>query len=122
MALIPVPRPPKDAGNPNRPVSSLLKSQVEHLHEAERRLPNRYHSDIYINAIKTEGEAAEYIRKVTEAIHHAHKDAAAQRERSTQKPRGGIAIAAVADEPADKKRNGGTDGKKKSGDAGKKQS
>jgi len=122
MALIHVPRPPKNAGDSERSLSSLLKSQMEHLFEAEKRLPHRYRSQIYINAIKTEGEAAEYIRKVTEAIHHAHKDAAAQRERSTQKPRGGIAIAAVADEPADKKRNGGTDGKKKSGDAGKKQS
>ena len=119
MALIPVPRPPKDAGNPNRPVSSLLKSQVEHLHEAERRLPNRYHSDIYINAIKTEAEASEYIRKVTEAIHRAHEDAAAKRERRLRKPYGGIAIAAVADEPAGKQSDGGTAGKKNDGDAGK---
>lgn len=98
MTLIHVPRPPKDAGNPNRPVSSLLQSQVEHLHEAERRLPNRYHSDIYINAIKTEGEAAEYIRKVTEAIHRAHEDAAASRAKASPKRRAALAIAAVADE------------------------
>ena len=122
MALIHVPRPPKEAGNPNRPVSSLLKSQVEHLHEAERRLPYRYHSDIYITAIKTEGEATEYIRKVTEAIHRAHEDAAEKREQRARKPRGGIAIAAVADEPAGKKSDGRTAGKKNTGDAGKKKS
>lgn len=122
MALIHVPRPPKEARNPNRPASSLLKAQVEHLQEAERRLPHRYHSEIYINAIKTEGEAAEYIRKATEAIHRAHKDAAAQRERSTRKPRGGIAIADGADEPASKKSDGRTAGKKNAGDAGKKRS
>jgi hypothetical protein len=122
MGLIPVPRPPKEAGNPDRPVSSLLKSQVEHLHEAERRLPYRYHSEIYINAIETEGEAAEYIRKVTEAIHRAHDDAAAKRERRDRKPRGGIAIAAVADEPASKKSVGRTAGKRNAGDAGKKRS
>ncbi len=122
MALIHVPRPPKEVANPNRPVSSLLKSQVEHLHEAERKLPYRYHSDIYINAIKTEREAAAYIRKVTEAIHRAHEDTAAKRERSARKPHGGIAIAAVADVPASKKSDGGTAGKKNAGDAGKKKS
>ena len=58
MALIHVPRP-ENAWNPNRPVNALLKAQILHLHEAERRLPLRHHTDIYINAIKTEGEAAE---------------------------------------------------------------
>jgi len=82
MAVIHVPRPSKDAGDPNRPVSSLLRNQIEHLHIAERRLPPHYHSDIYVNAIKTEGEAAAYIRHVTEAIHKGHKDAAARRTKA----------------------------------------
>ena len=79
MAIIQVPKPPKSAWNPDRPVSTLLKSQVEHLYEAEKKLPHKYKSQIYINAIKTEGEAADYIQKVTEAIHRAHEDAAAKR-------------------------------------------
>ncbi|MGA7766078.1 MAG: hypothetical protein WCA27_07605 [Candidatus Sulfotelmatobacter sp.] len=62
-------------------MSSLLKMQIEHLHEAEKRLPLRHHSGIYINAIKTEGEAAKYIHAVTEAIHEAHEDAEATRRR-----------------------------------------
>jgi hypothetical protein len=74
--------------NPNRPVNALLKAQVQHLHAAERNLPLRHRTDIYINAIKTEGEAAEYIRQVTEAIHEAHEAAAIKRGR-------GIAIAAA---------------------------
>jgi len=74
--LIQVPKPPKSAFDPNRPVSSLLVAQMEYLHEAEKRLPSRYHSQIYINAVKTEGEAAKYIRHVTEAIHEAHLEAA----------------------------------------------
>src|SRR5690348_17336509 len=76
MVLIHVPRP-KDAYNPDRPVGSLLKTQVEHLREAESKLPLRYRRriDTYIKAIKTEGEAAAYIRTVTEAIHAAHTDA-----------------------------------------------
>ena len=89
MAIIPVPKPPKSAHDPNRRVSALLIAQINHLQHAERRLPLRYRSDTYVHAVKTEGEAARYIREVTEAIHRAHDDAAAQRrEHSAKKPRG----------------------------------
>ncbi len=99
MALIHVPRPdPKTSMDPDRPVNALLKAQVQHLHEAERNLPLQHRTDIYVNAIKTEGEAGEYIRLVTNAIHDAHAAVAAKRRR-------GIAIAAAAsDAPSDKKR------------------
>jgi hypothetical protein len=102
MTLIRVPRPPQSAYNPDRPTTSLLKSQVEHLQEAERKLPLRYRSELYGNAIKTEGEAARYIRDVTEAIHAAHEDA--ERARRAPKRRRGIEIAAVADVPAERAR------------------
>src|ERR1700722_7138732 len=103
MPLISVPKPAEAAFDPNRPVSALLKAQIEYLHVAERRLPPRYHTDIYINAVKTEGEAAEYIRAVTEAIHEAHAEAAARRTRPTKR-KGVIEIAAVADERAERRR------------------
>src|SRR3984957_12148815 len=93
-----VPAVPDDAFKKDRPGCGLLKAQILHLHEAERRLPLRHHTDIYINAIKTEGEAAEYIRAVTEAIHDAHAAAAARRTRPRRKHV--IEIAAVADETA----------------------
>jgi hypothetical protein len=80
MALIHVPQP-ENAWNPNRAVNALLKSQVLHLHEAELKLPLRQQTDIYINAIKTEGEAAGYVRQVTEAIHAGHQAAAVKRAR-----------------------------------------
>ena len=80
MAIIHVPRPPKKAMKPDREINCLLRAQVEHLQHAERRLPLRYRSSIYTHAIRTEGEAAEYIREVTEAIHKAHADAAVKRE------------------------------------------
>ena len=99
MAIIQVPKPPKSAWDPDRPLSTLVKSQVEHLYEAERKLPHKYKSQIYINAIQTEGEAARYIQKVTEAIQKAHQDAAAGRVKAAPKRRSTIAIAAVADEP-----------------------
>jgi hypothetical protein len=72
MVLIPVPKPPKKALNLDRPVSNLLRNQLEHLQRAEFRLPIKQQTNIYINAIKTEGEAADYIRRVTKAIHDAH--------------------------------------------------
>lgn len=79
MTIIPVPRPSKKAMNQDRPVSALLLAQIRHLQHAERRLPTRYRSAIYTHAIRTEGEAARYIREVTEAIHRAHAYAAAER-------------------------------------------
>ena len=79
MTIIAVPKPSKKAMNLDRPVSSLLQAQIKHLQHAERRLPLRYRSEIYTHAIRTEGEAARYIREVTEAIHQAHADAVAER-------------------------------------------
>jgi uncharacterized protein YdbL (DUF1318 family) len=89
MALIHVPHP-ENAWNPNRPVNALLQSQILHLHDAELKLPVRQQTDIYINAIKTEGEAAGYVRQVTEAIHAAHQAAAAKRARSAVKRAGKV--------------------------------
>lgn len=104
MAVIKIRRPPKSAWNPNRPMSSLLKWQVEHLHQAEKRLPVQHQTGIYVNAIKTEGEAANYTRAVTEAIHQAHAEAESLRAlRVAPKRRRMIDIAAVADEKAERK-------------------
>ena len=103
MTLIKVPRPIlKSAWNPNRPVSSLLQTQIEHLHHAEKRLPLRYRTEIYINAIKTEGQAAQYVREVTEAIQRAHEEAA--HVRHVPKSKRALEIAAVADESPARKR------------------
>ena len=103
MTLIHVPRPPQSAFDPKRPVNALLKAQMEHLHVAASKLPLKYRSDIYINAIKTEGEAAQYIREVTEAIHDAHNEAEARRSRVAPKRKRVIEIAAVADERAERR-------------------
>jgi hypothetical protein len=94
MTVIHVPRPPKSAHDPSRPANTLLKAQIEHLQEAEWKLPIENQSNIYVNAIQTEGEAAEYIQKVTEAIHAAYEGAAEKRAKC--KP--GIAIAAAAEQ------------------------
>jgi hypothetical protein len=116
MTTIVVPKP-KGAINPERPVNALLLSQIQHLHEAEKNLPLRYRSEHYINAIKTEGEAAAYIRDVTEAIQKAHADAEAQRARRV--PERGIAIAAAAEERSPAKRARGAKGKRQGKALGK---
>jgi hypothetical protein len=73
MAVIPMPKKPPGAFNPNRLVSSLLMTQVLHLREAEKLFPPKYRSSTYINAtIKTEGDAAKYIRYVTATLHMLH--------------------------------------------------
>jgi hypothetical protein len=72
MTLIHVPRPPKSAFYKDRPVSSLLKNQIRHLQEAE------------FNLIKTEGEAAEYIRRVTAQLHPAGAKPQIVRRRKAQ--------------------------------------
>jgi uncharacterized caspase-like protein len=103
MTLIHVPKPPRSALNAQRPVSSLLATQIEHFYLAEKRLPLRYRTGIYTNAIRTEAEAARYIHEVTDAIHRAHDDAARQRPRKAPKGKRVIDIAAVADERAPRK-------------------
>jgi hypothetical protein len=112
MTLIHVPRPPKSARDPQRPVNALLQAQMQHLQDAELKLPLRQQTNIYVNAIKTEGEAAQYIRRVTEAIHQAHEAAAKKRTRPARKRSGVIEIAAAADEGPRKRVSGGTAKKK----------
>ncbi|SRR5258706_2032488 len=99
MAVIPVPRPRASAIDQDRPVNALLQSQIQHLRDAEKNLPLRYQTQIYVNAIRTEGEAAKYIRAVTEAIHDAHAAAAAQRALPTIRRKPGMDIAAAAAKP-----------------------
>ena len=114
MEPILVPRP-RSVRDPNRSVSSLLLAQVKHLREAEKSLPSKYQSGIFSHAIQTEGEAAGYVRAVTEAIHAAHDDAAAQRVRRAPKRKRVIDIAAVADEAAERMARSSSRGKKKKG-------
>jgi len=105
MDVIHVPRPPKKAINLDRQANALIMAQVSHLQHAERRLPLKYRTEIYTHAIQTEGEAAEYIRQVTEAVHKAHADATKRRSRR------GLEIAAAVERP---KRKRAVKSKKKS--------
>jgi hypothetical protein len=73
MAKIRILKPAPGSFNKLRPVSHLLKSQVKHLLESEKVLPHDQRSGVQLAQIKTEAQAAEYIRKVTAKLHSRHK-------------------------------------------------
>jgi hypothetical protein len=68
--FIEVPKPPRTAYNPDRPLekNALIHAQVQHFREAEMRLAENLRTGVDLAAIATEGQAADYIRKVTRAI------------------------------------------------------
>jgi hypothetical protein len=85
MAVIQVPKPPKEAMNPDRRVSTLLKAQLLHFQEVDKNLPPRLRTKTYVHAIKTERQAADYIRQVTQAVFKAHAGDRPKPRRRTRK-------------------------------------
>ena len=61
--VIRIPKPRHNAFNKHRPISTLLRMQVKHFHEIEKELLLAGLTDIEL--IKTEGQAAEYVAKMT---------------------------------------------------------
>lgn len=66
--IIRVGAPPKSAFNQDRPISDLIRSQVEHLKHVEERLTPEQRSTIPTGEIKTEAEAARYIAAMTAVL------------------------------------------------------
>jgi hypothetical protein len=66
-----VPKPARKSFNKERPLerNTLLKNQIDHFHELEKRLLAELHTGIQYEAVATEGQAAEYIRKMTTILH-----------------------------------------------------
>ncbi len=66
-----VPRPIKKSFNPKRPLhrNLLLANQVMHFHEVEKELPPRQRSGLSLEDIRTEGQAADFIKHVTLGLH-----------------------------------------------------
>lgn len=69
--LIRVPRPAAGSFQPNRLVAknTLLVNQLKHFHIREMELPPDRRTGMDFNSIKTEGQAAEYIRKLMAILH-----------------------------------------------------
>jgi hypothetical protein len=69
--IIHLPKLNAKAYDPDRPLSRnlLIQAQVRHFAEANKQLPDELKVRTPILLIRTEGQASQYIRKVTEAIH-----------------------------------------------------
>jgi hypothetical protein len=69
--VIRVPKPSRSSFNPDRPVAgnTLLLSQLKHAHIHEQTLPPDRRTGIDFESIKTEGRAAEYLRKLMGTLH-----------------------------------------------------
>src|SRR5215216_6577833 len=69
MAAIRIPKTPARAFNKHRPISKLLKSQIEHLEWAIRPASERKPYQLPKSSIRTEGEAAARIAELTRRLH-----------------------------------------------------
>jgi hypothetical protein len=65
MDVIHVPAPPKGAFNKHRPMSDLIKAQVNHFKHLEHKLTAEQREGIPQHRITTEGHAAAYIAVMT---------------------------------------------------------
>jgi hypothetical protein len=65
IEVIPVPQPPPNSSDPNRPISNLLEEHMAHMHEVEMTLPPEERTGIDISKIETMQQAGEYIAKMT---------------------------------------------------------
>ena len=95
-----------EAYDHDRPISSLIRTQLLHLHQAEHiQVPEKERTNININDLHTEREASEYIAKVTRLLHKhgkaAGKKSKPARKKPTAKKPAGISKKA---KPAAKKR------------------
>jgi hypothetical protein len=68
---IKVPKTPKSAYDPDRPISELVKNQIRHMQAAEQSLPAESRSLMPVAAITTERDASAYLQHVTEQLHPA---------------------------------------------------
>jgi hypothetical protein len=66
-----VSKPSPKSFNTNRPVTknALLENQIRHFHELEKSLLKQLQTGIRFEDVRTEGDAAKYIRRVTEILH-----------------------------------------------------
>ena len=69
--IVRVPKPAAGSFNPKRLVAknSLLVNQIQHFRNLEQEMPKELQTGIVFASIKTEGEASEYIRKMTAILH-----------------------------------------------------
>jgi hypothetical protein len=70
-----------DAYDHDRPLSSLIRTQLLHLHHAESlAVPPKARTNININDLHTERQASEYIQRVTALLHRHGKRSQAKKK------------------------------------------
>src|SRR6202789_3367620 len=76
----------KEAYNHDRPISSLIRTQLLHLHHAENLVvPSETRTNININNLLTERQASENIQKVTPLLHQYGKASNGTRSKKNEK-------------------------------------
>ena len=83
--VVKVPRPHPKRFEPDRPITDLVRNQLLHLSLAQRHLDKKHHHPADVYAIKTDAEAAEFIRHVTSKLHSLKGKAA--KPTQTNRPR-----------------------------------
>lgn len=68
MEPIRIARPPKEAFNKNRPVSDLIRKQVEHFRHIEAKFSDAQRALLPQGHMRTEHEAAQYIAAMTQLL------------------------------------------------------
>jgi len=76
--VVPIPKPPKEAFNKDRPAGALLKAQALHLRHGLSRYVQKVARHLHrvgellatdLSTLKTEGQISEYARQVTAILH-----------------------------------------------------
>ena len=76
--VVPIPEPPKEAFDKDRPAGKLLQAQAVHLRHALGRYVQKVARHLHkvgellamdLSTIKTEGQVSEYAKKVTAILH-----------------------------------------------------
>jgi len=67
--VVKVQRPHAKHFEPDRPITDLVRNQLMHLSLAQRQLDKKHHHPADVYSIKTDAQAAEFIRHVTAKLH-----------------------------------------------------
>ena len=79
MEVIHVPPPPREAFNKSRPMSDLIKAQVQHFKHLEYKLSPEERQSIPQHRVITENDAAQYIAAMTRFLRSGVTEAASPR-------------------------------------------
>jgi hypothetical protein len=84
--IVKIPRPHPKRFDPDRPITDLVRNQLLHLSLVQRHLDKKHHHPADVYAIKTDAQAAEFIRHVTSKL-HSLKGKAAKPTQTTKPPK-----------------------------------